>query len=82
MRIVVHFHFNKDENPVATTEVHGEITDVILPCVGDFVRHRHPGGERFMGKVTERIYDFDLPNGIDVRGTVTVTLCLDRMQFN
>ncbi len=79
MRIFVLFKFNHEKAPVATTGVEGDVTDILLPCVGDFVKHRDSQGSPFEGKVTNRIFEYDLMQGLSVDGAIAVTLCLDRI---
>lgn len=77
MRIVVLFQFNHEKVPAAVTGIEGEIADILLPCVGDTVQHSD-SGHPFEGQVTKRLFQYDLPVGEEIEGTVTVTLCLDR----
>lgn len=77
MRIVLLFQFNHENSPAAATGIEGEVTDILLPAVGDFVRHSD-SGHPFQGLVTERQFTYDMPTGDDIEGTVSVTLCLDR----
>ncbi len=79
MLICVLFHFSDEQAASAATGVEGEVTDMILPCVGDLVRHADSGGTPVLGRVTERVYVYDLPNGINVDGSVTVTIMLQKM---
>ncbi|HVG27767.1 MAG TPA: hypothetical protein VM865_09190 [Acidobacteriaceae bacterium] len=79
MRISVVFHFSDEDEPRATTGVEGAVTDFILPAIGDLVRHRDMHGHAVLGRVTERIYVYDLPDGVGVDGAVTVTLLLERV---
>ena len=44
MHIAVLFKFNHEEAPVAVTGVEGDFTDLILPFVGDVIRHRDTKG--------------------------------------
>ena len=78
MHIIVLFKFNHQEAPVAVTGVEGEVADLLLPSVGDLVLHSDSVGEPFQGKVTDRIFKYDIPVGHAVSGTIEVTLCLDR----
>ena len=79
LRIFVLFKFNHENAPAAVTGVDGDIIDVLLPSVGDVVRHRDTQGSSFQGKVTNRICEYDLQQGLAVDGTIAVTLCLDRI---
>lgn len=81
MRIYVEFHFNHEEKPAAVTGVEGEVTDIILPDVGDLIRHSD-SGHPFVGKVTERTFSYNLSEGVGINGSVTVTLSLDRVEVN
>ena len=79
MRITVNFQFSDQSNPAAVTGVIGAVTDLILPCVGDTVRHCDEDGVVFMGRVTDRLYSYDLADGVNVDGDVTVTLSMSRV---
>lgn len=57
------FRFNHEESPVAVTGVEGEVVDLLLPSVGDLVFHRDVNGRPFTGKVTERLFEYDLRDG-------------------
>ena len=78
MQILVSFHFNHEESPVAVTGIEGDVIDILLPSVGDRVSHNDSAGTPFSGKVTERIFKYELPNGLQIAGRISVTLCLDR----
>lgn len=78
LRIYVQFQMNDEPNACAVTGVEGDVTDFILPCVGDRVSHRDVAGKPCIGRVTERMFDYAVPNGIEVDGSVTVVLSLDR----
>ncbi len=77
MRITVLFQFNHESEPAAVTGIEGEVTDIIMPDVGDLIAHSDSGSP-FRGKVTERRFKYTMPLGEDVDGSVEVTLCLDR----
>ncbi len=79
MRIVVLFQFQDEPTPAASTGVEGAVTDFILPCKGDLVRHRDFSGTPVLGRVQERIYLYDIASGVDVEGTVSVTVVLDKV---
>ncbi len=79
MRISVHFQFNDEPKPAASTGVEGAITDLILPSKGDLVRHRNVKGVLVLGTVMQRVYVYDLDDGLDVDGTVTVTIMLEKV---
>ena len=80
MHIFVRFHFNHETSAVAITGVEGDIADILLPSVGDFVKHTDSAGLSFEGTVTKRIFNYELPDGRDIiSGTIVVTLCLDRI---
>lgn len=78
MHISVSYRFNHEETPAAVTGVEGDVTDLLLPSVGDLVRHRDERGDLFEGKVTDRIFEYDIRHGVAVDGAISVTLCLDR----
>lgn len=82
MLIAVNFQFNDESVPAATTGVEGQISDMIMPSVGDMVRHCDLDGYPFLGTVTNRIYKYDVANGVNVEGRVVVTLLLDRVAIN
>ena len=82
MRISVHFQFNDEAEPAASTGVEGAITDFILPSNGDLVRHRDVQGALVLGTVMQRIYVYDLANGLDVDGMVTVTIMLQKVRVH
>ena len=82
MRIFAKFYFKDDTEAVATTGVAGDVTDFILPSVGDLVWHHDSTGIPIMGKVTERVYIYRLAEGVDVDGSVQVTLMLDRVPIH
>jgi hypothetical protein len=73
------FHLNGEPGPSAVTGVQGEVTDILLPSVGDVVSHRDGEGAPFTGRVTERVFNYDLSDGHGVIGAVSVTLFLDRL---
>ncbi len=79
VHIVISFHFNEAPQPSAVTGVEGNITDLILPAVGDVVEHRNASGVPFRGRVTDRIFRYNLPRGDAIlQGDISVQLCLDR----
>ncbi len=82
MHIVVQFQFNDEDAPSAVSGVAGQVSDFILPMVGDTVRHQDFGGKTFVGKVTSRLFNYELPPGIGVDGVVTVLIYLDRIAVN
>ena len=59
MRIFVFFQFNHEAKPVAVTGVEGDVTDILLPCIGDTVKHPDSEGTPFEGTVTKRIYAYE-----------------------
>ena len=79
MRITLFFQFNDQDKPAAITGVDGAVTDLILPCVGDLVRHRDAKGIAFTGNVTQRVYSYDLVDGPNVDGSVEVVICMERV---
>lgn len=81
MRIYVEFHFNNEEKPAAVTGVEGDIADILLPNVGDLVSHSD-SGKPFTGRVKDRLFSYDISEGIGISGSVTVTLSLDRVPIN
>ena len=82
LRILVRFQMNNEAEVCAVIGVEGEVTDFILPSVGDIVSHRDVDGKPCVGRVTERMFTYAMPNGIEVDGTVIVTLLLDRSQVH
>lgn len=78
MHIIVQFQFNHEPAPLAFTGVEGDVVDMLLPSVGDLVRHFDTAGAPFEGKVTDRTFSYDLPGGVAIQGTISVTLWLDR----
>lgn len=80
VRIQVYFQFITESRPSACTGIEDGVTDLLLPSKGDLVAHTDVGGKQFSGRVTERMFTYEMPAGIDVDGTVTVTLFLDRSQ--
>ncbi len=85
MRIAILLHFFDSSQPSAVTAVDGDITDVMLPLLGDTICHRDAEGHRFRGAVIGRHFDYSLasdPEGGQVDGTITVTLTLSHLQFN
>ena len=79
MRISVLFHFSDESEPAAITEVEGDVTDVLVPLMGDTVCHRNAQGTRFRAHVIGRHFDYSLANGTLTDGRITVTLSLDRL---
>lgn len=79
MRITVHFLFNDQDKPAATTGVCGAVSDFIVPGVGDMVRHCDDGGAVFLGRVSDRLYSYDITDGVNVDGDVTITLSMSRV---
>jgi hypothetical protein len=85
MRIAILFHFFNEQEPSAITVAEGEITDMLVPLLGDTVCHRDARGDRFRGAVVGRHFDYSLANdleGGEIDGTITVTLSLSRLQMN
>ena len=82
MHIFVLFHFNHEPGPLAVTGVEGDVADLLLPAVGDIVRHRDLEGKPFEGKVTDRIFEYDVKHGVAITGAIAVTLCLDRTRIH
>jgi len=78
MRIQVYFQFITESQPSAFTGIEDGVTDLLLPSKGDLVTHRDVTGRAFTGVVSERKFSYDIPEGADVNGSVTVTLFLDR----
>ena len=79
MHIALLFHFYNEAEPAAVTEVKGEVTDMMVPLLGDTVSHRGFDGFRFRAQVVGRHFDYSLANGVGVDGTITVTLSLHRI---
>jgi hypothetical protein len=82
VQIYARFQFSDEPEAAATTGVAGQVSDFILPCVGDFVSHQDIKGEKFLGKVLERHYRYTMSDGSDVDGSVAVTLILERIRKN
>ena len=85
MRIAILFHFFDSPQPSAVTAVEGDITDMMVPVLGDTICHRDAEGQRFRGVVVGRHFDYSLasdPEGGQVDGSITVTLTLSRLQLN
>lgn len=79
MRIVLLFQFNGEREPSAVTGVEGEVTDLLLPSVGDVIEHRDAAGLAFRGRITDRIFKYEMPNAEFVLGgAISITLCMDR----
>ena len=78
MRFVIDFRFNGDGSALAVTGVDGEISDVLLPAVGDVVEHKNSDGKPFRGRVTERVFTYSIEDGHSVDGTICVKIFLDR----
>ena len=79
MHIAVVFQFDGNGTPSAVTEVEGQIADVLLPETGDTISHTDLYGKRFEGEVLKRHFDYSLDDGMDVGGSITVTLLLKRL---
>jgi hypothetical protein len=82
MNICVLFHFHDQEEPSVSTGVEGNVTDLLLPSVGDIVRHRDTAGNMVLGRVSERTFRYDVCDGFDVNGSVVVTLTLNKLQVH
>jgi hypothetical protein len=80
MRIQVFFQFIRESSPSACTGIDDGATDLLLPSKGDLVTHRDVTGKSFSGIVAERKFSYDIPDGLDVGGTITVTLFLNRLR--
>lgn len=80
MRIQVFFQFIRERSPSACTGVEDGATDLLLPSRGDLVTHRDADGRSFSGIVAERKFSYDIPQGADVNGTVSVTLYLEHQR--
>ncbi len=78
MHIAVVFHFNDESRPAAVTEVDGAI-DILLPRVGDTISHRDLEGRQFRAQVLGRHFDYDLEDGEDIGGKITVVLSMKRL---
>lgn len=79
MQIFLCFRMEDDREPTTITGVEGAVTDLIVPCVGDFVQHCDKAGRPFVARVIGRFYSYSIPSGEDVDGSVTVTLDLEKM---
>ena len=82
MQIYAKFHFRDEPEASATTGVAGNVTDFILPSVGDCVWHTDASGQPFMGRVMERTYIYRIADGLDTDGSVQVTVLLDRLAIH
>jgi hypothetical protein len=71
-----------DPESATITGVEGAVTDLIVPSVGDFVRHHDRDGRPFLARVIRRFYSYSIADGEDVDGSVTVTLELEKMMFH
>ena len=79
MLISITFRFNDDPSLSAVTGVEGDIADVLLPSIGDVVEHVTAAGVPFSGRVSDRVFRYDLPNSSVVSGgSILITLHLDR----
>ena len=79
MRISIFFQFNGETAPSAITGVEGDIADVLLPAVGDLVEHVTAEGVPFTGRVSDRVFKYELPNGQSVDGgSILITLHMNR----
>ena len=78
LHIFVLFQFNHEDSPAAVTGIEGDVADILLPCVGDIVQHSDSTGMPFEGKVTHRIFRYDLAAGSALSGAIAVTLWLER----
>lgn len=79
MHIAVVFHFHDERRPAAVTEVEGGVSDVLLPRVGDTLSHRDLEGNRFRAQVMKRHFDYNLEDGEDIGGSITVVLSMKRL---
>jgi len=70
------FHFHDERRPAAVTEVEGEVTDMLLPGVGDTLSHADLDGSGFLAQVPGRHFEYDLEDGEDVSGRVSSILSL------
>ena len=82
LRITLYFQVNNEPDACAVTGAEGDVTDLILPNVGDVVSHRDVTGKPCLGRVTSRLFTYDLPDGDQVDGAVTVMLSLDRLPLH
>ena len=57
----------------------GEVTDMLLPGVGDTLPHADLDGSRFLAQVPGRHFEYDLEDGEDISGHVTILLSLKRL---
>ena len=79
MLISISFQFHGDPAPAAITGVEGDVSDILLPAVGDLVKHVSKAGVPFTGRVTDRVFQYDLPNSQSAGdGSILITLHLDR----
>ncbi len=82
MHFVIRFHFNDQKHHAAETGVAGSVTDILLPLPGDTVTHRDRCGAVFTGKVTDRHFVYEVPDGLDVDGLVMVNLYLNPLSIH
>ena len=85
MRIAILFHFMHEPELSAVTVAQGEMTDLLLPALGDTVSPTDFEGSRFRGSVVRRHFDYSLAqghSGEEVDGTITVTLSLGPANIN
>ncbi len=79
MLISISFQFNGDHAPAAVTGVEGDIADILLPSVGDLVEHVNAAGVPFSGRVSDRVFRYELTNSQDAGdGSIRITLHMDR----
>ncbi len=79
MQIFLLFTFNGESQPTAVTAVTGDVTNLLLPAVGDSVEYVDSHGAPFKGRVTERQYLYSILQSDASDSSVAVTLCLDRV---
>lgn len=82
MRIIIQFQFEDETTAAATTGVQGDVTDFLLPCSGDIVRHCYEDGRPFVGQVIARTLSYDVPSGIGVPGLIMVTALLRKIELS
>lgn len=77
-RISIRFQVNNEPNACAVTGVEGDVTDLILPAVGDIVSHCDQEGMPMIDMVTHRLFTYAMPNGVGIGGDVMIMLSIER----
>ncbi len=82
MRIAVVFQFHTEREAAAVTEIEGDVSDVVLPQVGDTVTHRDLEGHSFRAQILGRHFHYELNDGENVQGSITIVLSMKRLPEN